>query len=205
MTTGSSQPKRKPGRPRKTPLKEDNPAPKRRGRPPKNAPKANADSGATPATLNTSDSPAPKRMGRPPKNAAKADVNTDASPTVPKKTKAPGTKRMGRPPKVKTTPEQHQEQAQSSQAEAQEPVVLEVVGTSIQPSFVVQDPSSPRLLVVTEASPGSSQGLLNKLPSRKEASMAKKLAVKKTQAMKKSTVKKVGNCARNNALTPHAS
>lgn len=139
------------------------------------------------------DKPAAKRRGRPPKIATNA--GTDGSPAAPKQAKQTAPKRRGRPPKVKTgaseTTKQHQEQAQSSQVHGQDSVVLEVVGTSIQPSFVIQDPSSPRSLVLTEASPGSTEGLLSKLPSRKEAKMAKKLAVKRTQAMKKSTAKKV--------------
>ena len=176
----------KPGPKPKTKPITDNQAPnsqvvkRKPGRPPKNA--------------SQQDKPAPKRRGRPPKNAIKAD--TDSSPAATKLAKQTAPKRRGRPPKVKTgaseTTEQHQEQAQSSQVKDQDAIVLEVVGTSIQPSFVIQDPSSPRSLVLTEASPGSAEGLLSKLPSRKEATMAKKLAVKKTQAMKKSTAKKVG-------------
>lgn len=142
------------------------------------------------------DKPAPKRRGRPPKNAAKLNADVTGSPAAPAK-KTP--KRLGRPPKVKTqpkeSPEQQQEQAQSSQFDAQDPMILEVVGTSIQPSFVIQDPSSPRALVVTEAAPGNTESLLSKLPSKKEANMAKKLAVKKTKAMKKSTAKKVSPSA----------
>lgn len=140
--------------------------------------------------------PAPKRRGRPPKNAPKVNAHTDRISSPAKKATP---KRVGKPPKVRThtdsDPEQHQEQAQSSQVEAQEPMVLEFVGTSIQPSFVIQDPSSPRALAVPETLPGNTEGLLDKLPSKKEAKMAKKLAVKKTKAMKKSTAKKVTSCA----------
>ena len=92
-----------------------------------------------------------------------------------------------------------QEQAHSSQ-NPQEEILLEVVGTSIQPSFVIQPPSSPRALVVQESSPAvDTEGLLTKVPSKREvkrqATVAKKLALKKTQSLKKVASKKVSPVA----------
>ncbi len=95
--------------------------------------------------------------------------------------------------------QQESEQAQSSQVHPQEVLVLEVVGTSIQPAFVIQQHgvNSPDLTSAHEATdtPDSKpEGILSKLPSKKDVATAKKLAVKKTQAMKKTASKKVSHC-----------
>ena len=159
------------------------------GRPPKSATKPDAPAQA-----------APKRRGRPPKSASKS--NTDSASNA-----ASAPKRRGRPAKAKTTPQQSQqqqqqqqesEQAQSSQVRPQEALVLEVVGTSIQPAFVIQQHgvNSPDLTGAHEATdtPDSKpEGILSKLPSKKDVATAKKLAVKKTQAMKKTASKKVSH------------
>ncbi|KAL0033143.1 hypothetical protein WJX79_005326 [Trebouxia sp. C0005] len=172
-------------------MKKDGTPAKRMGRPPKSATKPDAPAQA-----------APKRRGRPPKSASKS--NTDSASNA-----ASAPKRRGRPAKAKPTPQQrHQqqqqqqvsEQAQSSQVHPQEALVLEVVGTSIQPAFVIQQHgvNSPDLTGAHEATdtPDSKpEGILSKLPSKKDVATAKKLAVKKTQAMKKTASMKAGDIA----------
>ena len=152
------------------------------GRPPKSASKSDTQA-------------APKRRGRPPKSASKPAP--DSAPATSPAT-SPAPKRRGRPPKAKVEqgqqqPSQEAEQAQSSQV--QDAVVLEVVGTSIQPAFVIQQHgvNSPDLAQAQAQDTFSDkpQGILSKLPSKKEVAIAKKLAVKKTQAMKKTAGKKV--------------
>lgn len=71
--------------------------------------------------------------------------------------------------------------------------MLEVVGTSIQPAFVIQEHgvNSPDLAHAQGRPTDEPQGILSKLPSKKEVATAKKLAVKKTQTMKKTVTKKV--------------
>ncbi len=167
-------------------MKKDGTPAKRMGRPPKSATKPDAPTQAP-----------PKKRGRPPKSASKS--NTDSASNA-----ASAPKRRGRPAKARTTPQQGQqqqqesEQAQSSQVHPQEALVLEVVGTSIQPAFVIQQHgvNSPDLTGAHEATdtPDSKpEGILSKLPSKKDVATAKKLAVKKTQAMKKTASKKVSH------------
>lgn len=168
-------------------LKKDGTPAKKMGRPPKSATKPDAHAQA-----------APKRRGRPPKSASKSNTGSASNA-------ASAPKRRGRPAKAKSTPHQSQqqqqqesEQAQSSQVHPQEALVLEVVGTSIQPAFVIQQHgvNSPDLTGAHEATdtPDSKpEGILSKLPSKKDVATAKKLAVKKTQAMKKTASKKAGD------------
>lgn len=183
-----TKPGPKPGSKRKN-TAAIQPAKKRVGRPPKSTSK---DAQA-----------APKRRGRPPKSAAKS--GTDSAPDT-----AP--KRRGRPSKAKAaaaeqSEQQHEqqqaqepEQAQSSQVLPEEAIVLEVVGTSIQPAFVIQEHgvNSPDTRQAEESKDTSSdkpEGVLSKLPSKKQVANAKKLAVKKTQAMKKTASKKAADVA----------
>lgn len=149
--------------------------------------------GRPPKSASKDPQAAPKRRGRPPKSAAKSETN--ATPNT-----AAAPKRRGRPPKAKPTPQQSQqqqnqepEQAQSSHVQPQEALVLEVVGTSIQPAFVIQEHgvNSPDLTKANESTEGKPEGILSRLPSKKDVATAKKLAVKKTQAMKKTASKKV--------------
>lgn len=173
-------------------LKKDGTPAKRMGRPPKSASKTD-----------TSGQAITKRRGRPPKSAAKS--NTDSAPD----TVAPP-KRRGRAVKAQSSPQQQQkeqqqqqqeaEQAQSSQVFPQDAIVLEVVGTSIQPAFVIQQHgvNSPDLTGAHEATDPAfdkPEGILSKLPSKKDVATAKKLAVKKTQAMKKTASKKAADVA----------
>lgn len=175
-------------------LKKDGTPAKRMGRPPKSASKTDSSSQAV-----------TKRRGRPPKSAAKS--KTDSAPD----TVAPP-KRRGRAAKKQSSPQQQQkeqqqqesEQAQSSQVFPQDAIVLEVVGTSIQPAFVIQQHgvNSPDLTGAHEATDTADdkpEGILSKLPSKKDVATAKKLAVKKTQAMKKTASKKV-SCELSNCL-----
>ena len=186
-----TKPGPKPGSKRKNTAAVQ-PAKKRIGRPPKS----------------TSKDPqaAPKRRGRPPKSAAKS--GTDSAPDT-----AP--KRRGRPSKAKAAAAeqseqqaQEPEQAQSSQVQPEEAIVLEVVGTSIQPAFVIQEHgvNSPDTRQAEESKDTPSdkpEGVLSKLPSKKQVANAKKLAVKKTQAMKKTASKKVcPPAARSASLAP---
>lgn len=157
------------------------------GRPPKSASKADTQA-------------APKRRGRPPKSASKA--GSDSKPASPD-----GPKRRGRIPKAKAEADQQHhnqepEQAQSSQVQPVEAVVLEVVGTSIQPAFVIQEHgvSSPDHANAQETPADKPQGILSKVPSKKEVATAKKLAVKKTQALKKTATKKVSGSRPNSML-----
>lgn len=148
------------------------------GRPPKSASKTDTQA-------------APKRRGRPPKSASKAGPDSTA-------TNKPAPKRRGRTAKAKAEADQQHhnqepEQAQSSQVQPAEAVILEVVGTSIQPAFVIQEHGvhSPNHASAQEIPAEKPQGTLNKVPSKKELATAKKLAVKKTQAVKKTATKKV--------------
>ncbi|KAL3136919.1 hypothetical protein ABBQ32_006526 [Trebouxia sp. C0010 RCD-2024] len=159
------------------------------GRPPKSASKTDIQPASQPA----------KRRGRPPKSASKpSPVDPTTSPKD-----SPAPKRRGRPAKAKAdTGRQHHnqepEQAQSSQVHPLQAVVLEVVGTSIQPAFVIQEHgiNSPDHHTVdspdrpTAQEPEKPQGVLSKLPSKKDVATAKRLAIKKTQAMKKTATKK---------------
>lgn len=167
---------------------------KRVGRPPRSASK---DPQAAPKDPQA----APKKRGRPLKSAPKA--NLDSAPDT-----AAAPKRRGRPVKAKTTApqqsqqhqQQEQEQAQSSQIHLQEAILLEVVGTSIQPAFVIHEHgvNSPDLAKAPELKDtqgGKPEGILSRLPSKKEVATAKKLAVKKTQALKKTASKKATNVA----------
>lgn len=147
--------------------------------------------GRPPKSAKTDTQAAPKRRGRPPKSASKAGPDSNAAnPSVPK--------RRGRPAKAKAdTDQQHHnqepEQAQSSQVQPTEAVILEVVGTSIQPAFVIQEHgvNSPNHASAQETPADKPQGILNKVPSKKEVATAKRLAVKKIQALKKTATKKV--------------
>ena len=157
------------------------------GRPPKSASKNDTQA-------------APKRRGRPPKSASKA--TSDSKPA-----KSPAPKRRGRIAKAKAEAEQQHhnqepEQAQSSQVQPVEAVVLEVVGTSIQPAFVIQEHgvNSPDNANAQETPADKSQGILSNVPSKKEVATAKKLAVKKTQALKKTATKKVSDSRQNSML-----
>ena len=150
---------------------------------------------AAKSVTNTDTQAAPKRRGRPPKSASKPAP--DSAPATSPVT-SPAAKRRGRPPKAKAEhSQQHHnqepEQAQSSHVQPQEAVVLEVVGTSIQPAFVIQEHgvNSPDLAHAQDRPTDEPQGILSKLPSKKEVATAKKLAVKKTQTMKKTATKKV--------------
>lgn len=163
------------------------------GRPPKSASKTDAQPATQPA----------KRRGRPPKSASKP---SEADPTRLSRD-LPVSKRRGRPAKAKAEAgQQHHnqeaEQAQSSQVQPRQAIVLEVVGTSIQPAFVIQEHgvNSPDQPAAQETD--KTQGVLSKLLSKKEVATAKKLAVKKTQAMKKTAVKKVG-CSRQDTKLCH--
>lgn len=157
------------------------------GRPPKSASKTDTQA-------------APKRRGRPPKSASKA--GSDSKPANPE-----GPKRRGRIPKAKAEADQQHhnqepEQAQSSHVQPVEAIVLEVVGTSIQPAFVIQEHgvNSPDHANAQETSADKPQGILSKVPSKKEVATAKKLAVKKTQALKKTATKKVSDSRPNSIL-----
>ena len=158
------------------------------GRPPKSASKTD-----TQAAPKTDIQAAPKRRGRPPKSASKPVPDADSeNPSAPK--------RRGRIARAKAeVGQQHHnqepEQAESSQVQPVEAVVLEVVGTSIQPAFVIQQHGvhSPNPASAQESLADKPQGILSKAPSKKEVAAAKKLAVKKTQAMKKTATKKVSN------------
>ena len=161
------------------------------GRPPKSASKNDTQA-------------APKRRGRPPKSASK--TASDSTPANP-----PGPKRRGRPAKAKADADQQHhnqelEQAQSSQVQPVEAVVLEVVGTSIQPAFVIQEHgvNSPNHANTQETPADKPQGILSKMPSKKEVATAKKLAVKKTQALKKTATRKVSDCRQNSMLCEHS-
>lgn len=155
------------------------------GRPPKSASKSDAQA-------------APKRRGRPPKSASKAGSDPNLKPA---NSSAP--KRRGRIAKAKAEADQQHhnqepEQAQSSQVQPVEAVVLEVVGTSIQPAFVIQEHgvNSPDRANAQETPADKPQGILSRVPSKKEVATAKKLAVKKTQALKKTAAKKVSGSSR---------
>lgn len=163
------------------------------GRPPKSASKT--DTQDTQA--------APKRRGRPPKSASKA--GSDSKPANP-----PGPKRRGRIAKAKAEADQQHhnqepEQAQSSQVQPVEAIVLEVVGTSIQPAFVIQERgvNSPDHANTQDTPADKPQGVLSKVPSKKEVAVAKRLAVKKTQALKKTATKKVSDCRQNSGGQLH--
>ena len=147
------------------------------GRPPKSASKTDAQA-------------APKRRGRPPKSSKAGSDSKPSNPSAPK--------RRGRIAKAKAEADQQHhnqepEQAQSSQVQPVEAIVLEVVGTSIQPAFVIQEHgvNSPDHANAQETPADKPQGILSKVPSKKEVATAKKLAVKKTQALKKTATKKV--------------
>ncbi|KAL3148272.1 hypothetical protein ABBQ38_013738 [Trebouxia sp. C0009 RCD-2024] len=164
------------------------------GRPPKSASKPDAQPASQPA----------KRRGRPPKSASKpSPVDFTSSPKD-----SPVPKRRGRPAKAKADAgrqhhNQELEQAQSSQVQPVQAIVLEVVGTSIQPAFVIHEHginppdhptvNSPDHPTAQEAD--KPQGVLSKVPSKKEVATAKRLAIKKTQSMKKTATKKAADVA----------